>query len=162
MMQGKMIISLITALVLGVAVQVLLVYADTQDAPDKAAAEFAKAYYAYDKAVLSERLCESAKVQNDTDVIGDYIYKARREAEARGFGLGCYVKENIYHLQTDTLDRTHDTARIRLTFEKRSPLRTFFSKKDRYDIFHVEEEIKLIKEEGRWKVCGNPFSIAGS
>lgn len=162
MAQSKMIISLIVALVLGVAVQVLLVYADTQDSPNKAAVEFAKAYFAYDRATLSDRLCEDSRIQDDKNVVSGYIYKARQEAEARGYSLGCYVKENLYHLQADTLDRTHDTARIRLTFEKRAPLRTFFSQKDKYDISHVEEELELVKVEGQWKVCGNPFGIAGS
>jgi len=162
MRQSKMIISLAVTLVLGIAVHVLLMYAEAQDSPSKAATEFAKAFFAYDRAVLSERLCEESKTANEADVVGSYVYKARQEAEARGYSVGCYVKEKLYHLETETVSRTRDTAKIRVTFEKRSPLRTFFSKKDKYDISHVEEEIDLIQENGQWKVCGNPFSIAGA
>ncbi|MGE0085791.1 MAG: hypothetical protein AB7S75_15380 [Desulfococcaceae bacterium] len=162
MRQSKMIISLAVALVLGIAVQVILVYADAQDSPYKAATEFAKACFAYDRAVLSDRLCEGSKTANDADVVGNYIYKAQQEAEARGYSLGCYVKEKLYHLEAETVTRSQDAAQVRLTFEKRSPLRTFFSKKDKHDISHAEEVIDLVRENGRWKVCGNPFSIAGA
>ncbi|MEZ4526805.1 MAG: hypothetical protein R2941_12865 [Desulfobacterales bacterium] len=161
MKQSKMIISLAVALVIGIAVQVILVYADAQDSPYKAATEFAKACFTYDKALLSDRLCEASKTAEDADVVGDYIYKARQEAQARGYSLGCYVKEKLYHLEAETVARTQDTAQVRLKFEKRSPLRTFFSKKDKHDVSHVEEVIELVRENGQWKVCANPFSFAG-
>ena len=160
--QSKMFISLAAALVMGIAVQVILVYADAQDSPYKAATEFTKAYFAYDKAVLSDRLCEGTKTADDTDVVGNYLYKAQQEAEARGYSLGCYVKEKLYHLETETLSKSNDAAQIRVCFERRSPLRTFFSKKDKYDISHGEEVLELVRENGQWKVCGNPFAIAGA
>ena len=30
------------------------------------------------------------------------------------------------------------------------------------ETYSVDETLKLVKEDGRWKVCGNPFLIAGA
>lgn len=156
--RGNMVLSIGLAIILGIFVQVLLVFADTQDSPNKAAVEFTKAYFAFDKAVMSDRLCESSKVVDDVDVVGKYVYDAMQEANARGYSLGCYVKNKLYHLETETISADHEKAQIRLTAERKSPIRTFFSKGD---ISEVEEIIEVVKEDGKWKVCGNPFSLSG-
>ena len=158
MARSNMVISIALSILLGICLQVLLVFADTQDSPNKAAAAFAQAYFAFDKATLSERLCESSKLVNDVDVVGKYIYDAKQEANARGYNLGCYVKNKIFHLETETLSRQGDKVKIRLTGERKSALRTFFSKGD---IHEVDEVLELVKENGKWKVCGNPFSLSG-
>ncbi|QTA78361.1 Uncharacterized protein dnl_05830 [Desulfonema limicola] len=138
--------------------QVILVFADTQDSANKAASEFAKAYFAFNKQVLSERICETSKMVDDVNVVDKYIYEAAQEANARGFNLGCYIKNKIYHMETETLSRESDKASIRIKGERKSPLRTFFSKGD---IHEFDEVLELVKEDGKWKVCGNPFSISG-
>ncbi|MDM8535536.1 hypothetical protein QUF70_02145 [Desulfobacterales bacterium HSG17] len=158
MARSNMVISIALSILLGICLQVLLVFADTQDSPNKAAVEFAQAYFAFDKATLSERLCESSKSVDDVDVVGKYIYEARQEANARGFNLGCYVKNRISHLKTETLGRDDNKVKIRLTGERKSVLRTFFSKGD---IHEVDEVLELVKQDGKWKICGNPFSISG-
>lgn len=159
MARSNMVISIALSILLGICLQVLLVFADTQDSPNKAAVEFAQAYFAFDKATMSERLCESSKSVDDVNIVSKYINEARQEANARGYNLGCYVKNKIYHLETETVSREGDKITIRITGERKSPLRTFFSKGD---INEVDEVLELVKEDGNWKICGNPFSLSGA
>jgi hypothetical protein len=160
MKQGKMIFALAVVVILGIALQGLLVFADTQDSPNKAAVEFTKAYFAFNETVLAGRLCDESRQADETDVVGKYVYKASEDAKARGYGMGFYIKDCLYNLKTETLEKTHDSAKIRLTAERRAPLRTFFSKGDKYDINSVDEVLTLVRKDGHWKVCGNPFSLA--
>ena len=157
MAKGKIILSLGLAVAVGIVFQVIFVFADTQDTPGKAAVAFAKAYFSYDKDVLSDRLCKEIKVVDDIDVIDNYIYSAMTQARARGYNLGCYVKNKLYHVTAQVLDKSYNKARVRLTAERKSPLRTFFSKGD---IHHVDVTFDLVKEDGKWKVCGIPAELS--
>ena len=121
MARSNMVISIALSIFLGICLQVLLVFADTQDSPNKAAAAFAQAYFAFDKATLSEYLCESSKLVNDVDVVGKYIYDAKQEANARGYNLGCYVKNKIFHYTFNKKDKKQAFNNICQCYTCRKP-----------------------------------------
>lgn len=156
MAQSSKIIPLTLVIVLGILVQVLFVFADMQDTPSKAAVEFAEAYYGFDKDGLADRLCESQMVVDDMNVVNQYIHEAARQAEARGYKLGIYVNNNLYHVETETLDSSFETAKVRLTAERKSGLRTFFSKED---VHPVDTTYELVREDGKWKVCTDLLAL---
>lgn len=156
MAQGNKIIPLTLVIVLGILVQVMFVFADMQETPRKAAIAFAEAYYGFDKEGLAERLCESSMTVDEVNAVDQYIYDAARKAEARGYNLGMYVKNNLYHLKTETLEESFDKARIHLTAERKSGLRTFFSKED---VHPVDATFDLVRENGKWKVCTDLLSL---
>ena len=56
-MQDNKIITITLSVLLGIFLQVLLIFGDMQDSPNKAVLEFTKAYFKYDKAGMAERLC---------------------------------------------------------------------------------------------------------
>lgn len=159
MAQSNKIIPLTVVVVLGILVQVLFVFADMQESPGKAAIAFTEAYYGFDKEGLTDRLCEGQTVVNDVNVVDQYIHDAARKAEARGYRLGIYVKNSLYHVNTETIEETFDKARVHLTAERKSGLRTFFSKED---IHEVDATLDLVREGGKWKVCTDLLSFGGA
>lgn len=152
MAQNNKIITITLAALLAIFLQVLFVFADTQDTPNRAAKAFARAYFKYDKAGMADRLCEQARMKDQVNQINAYVYQARQEARDRGFDLG-YMSDKLYHVDTELLEGDHQRALVRLTATRKNPLRSFFTGEKE----HVEETFELIKEDGKWKVCGNPF-----
>jgi hypothetical protein len=148
------IVSFALVLIIAVFLQVLFVSADVRDTPTRAAREFAEAYVGYDKETMAARICTESRVVDDTDVIDAYIYRARQRANDLGYSLN-YMSDGLYHVEMDVLNESHTEARVRLTATRKSPLRQFFGG----DADHVEETFELVKEDGKWKVCGGPFSL---
>jgi len=156
MAQSYKFISLALAVLVGIFIQVLLVFADGQDSPNKAALEFTTAYFAMDKGGMTARFCEDGQVVDDVDIIDQYVYVAVQDAHSRGFDVDCYTRNRLYHAQTVATLEGNDKATVRLTAEVKSPLRTFFSGTD---IRHIDETLTLVQKDGMWKVCGQPFSL---
>ena len=61
MVQDTRIVGIILAVVLGIILQVIFVFADSIDKPYKAVLEFSKAYFWIDES-MSERLCDERKI----------------------------------------------------------------------------------------------------
>lgn len=156
MTQSNKIIPLTLVIVLGILVQVLFVFADMQETPGKAAVQFAEAYYGFDQEGLADRLCESSMIVDDVNMVNQYIYEAGQNAEARGYNLGIYVKNNLYHVETETLDESFDKAKVRLTAERKSGLRTFFSGED---VHPIDTTFDLVREDGKWKICTDLLTL---
>lgn len=148
------IVSFALVLILGIFLQVLFVSADVRDTPIRAAKEFAKAYVGYDKETLTARLCGENLVVDDVNVVDAYLYKARRKAEDLGYSLN-YMKDCLYHVETEVVNESYTEARVHLSATRKSPLRQFFGG----TAGHVEETFELVKEDGKWKVCGGPFTF---
>jgi hypothetical protein len=159
MTQSYKLISISLAIVLAVFLQVLFVFADNQSSPSRAAAEFARAYFAYDATGMMDRLCADSQLVDDVNPVAQYVYEARREANNRGFDLGIYTRRKLAHLRTETLESGSETATVRLTGEVRQPMRSFFVGEEVSD--HVETVFNLVREDGQWKVCGAPLRLGG-
>ena len=172
----KIIVFVLTGLIM-VFLQVLFIFADTQDTPTKAAIEFTKAYLCVDRDSMDNLLSNKAKVVNDVNILDKYINNVSKEAQSRGFGLNFYTKEKIYDVETKIISSSHNKAKIRLIGVKKSPLRAFFASqyegksKEHDKILNllgkftgessqtIDEVIDLVKEDGKWKVSESPFSF---
>lgn len=147
------IVTVTLILLLSLFLQIMFGFADVRDTPNKAVAEFAKAYFRFDPS-MSDRLCEEAKTADDKNVVEQYIDRAVKEAAERGYSL-FYMKESLYHVETHLLNENATSAEVRLVCQTKPPLQSFFTKKSS----EVDETLKLKKEKGVWKVCGRPFSL---
>ena len=161
MEKGSNSTALTLALLLGIFLQVLFAFADTADTPNKTVVKFSKAYFKLDPA-MSKYLCQNLAVDEETDAVSRFIQKAAREARDRGFNIS-YLRSYLFDITTHTITRSEDSARIRLLCKRRklvNPIYAIVAK-----IFHigntysVDEVIDVIKEGGKWKVCGRPFSL---
>jgi len=154
--KGNKFISITLVILLGVFFQVLFVFGDMRDTPGKAVTEFAEAYFCFDDAVMTARLCEESRTADETDVVGQYVFNAHENAGALGFRL-FFTEYRLSHVETYADVGNHETARVRLVAEKKQRLlRSFFTHSPPEKI---EEIFTVVKEDGKWKVCGNPFSI---
>jgi hypothetical protein len=148
-------IAITLAILLGIFLQVLFAFADTQDTPNKAVTEFAEAYFWLDGETMSDRLCEDSQFVDDVDMVDEHIYQAEKKAAALGY-TPYYIKEKLYHVETYTLSKDNDKAEIRLVCERKPPLQSFFTRRPPRK---VDETIQVVREGKTWKVCGSPFSL---
>ena len=152
----KSAISIALVILLGIALQVVFVFAETKDTPNKAAVEFAEAYFKFDPA-MKYMLCSKLCDDQEQDYVAIYIHESSMRARDLGYNLS-YLKTGLKDIMTTTLARDENSATIEFKAKSKYALRTFFTG----DKFEVHHKFDLIKEDGKWKVCGNPFLIAGT
>jgi hypothetical protein len=153
---------IILVLITGFLVQLVFSVADNMDTPSKAVVQFSKAYFNLDKS-MAKRICKERLAHEDMDVIDQYIYLSSKEAKERGFGIN-FMKNKLYHIETETLSKEENQAQIRITGKIRisiNPVYAIVANLFNIGATHeVDEIINVIKEDGRWKVCGNLFSLS--
>ncbi len=159
MAKCKTAITFALVLVFAIALQTILIFADIQDSPNKAAAEFVKAYFAFDEKGLVQRTAASFMMTEDGNLVKQYVNSARERFAARGFESGCYTRHKLYHVRTETLSGSPLSASIRLTGERRSPLRSFFSGEKKIP---VDVRLEMVREDGVWKVVASSLPFVGA
>ena len=152
----KSAIMISAVILLGIALQVVFGFAEIKDTPNKAAVEFAKAYYKFD-VNMKDRLCSDLLDDPEQDYVANYIHRKYHKAKDLGYSLN-YLKTGLKDITTTTLSGDENMAVIEFKAKSSYALRTFFTG----ERFEVHETFELVKENGCWKVCGNPFSIAGT
>ena len=152
---------IILVLVLGFLAQLLFSFADGIDSPSKAVVQFSKAYFKLDKS-MAKRICKKGAASVDVDVVDQYIFLAAKKAKERGFDIS-FMKNKLYDIETETISKKDNEAQIRITGKIRvsiNPVYAIVAKLFNIGATHkVDEIINVIKEDGRWKVCGNLFSL---
>ena len=153
--------ALILTILLGIFLQVILIFADTTDSPSKIAIGFSKAYFKFDASMAGQLCSELSKAE--IDPVDHYINAAKLEAKARGVNLN-YLKNEIYHIKTEIISQDDNSAKVHLTGMRRisiNPVFAWVAKIFSLGKTHeVEEIIQLVKEDGCWKICGNPFLLS--
>ena len=161
MIQLSRSVGIILVLIVGFLVQVLFSLADQKDTPNKAVVEFSKAYFQLDRS-MADRICKKQLTTDDVDSVDQYLYLASKEANERGFDIN-FLKNKLYHIETKTLSKNDTTAKIRITGKTRvaiNPVYPIVAKLFNIGATQeVEGTFNVIKEDSRWKVCGNLFSL---
>ena len=148
------------AIVIGLAVvlQLALIGVDCRQTPDKIARGFAEAYY-YINPDMQDYLCSSLIEKGAVD---NFIYRKKQEASQRGFSTN-YLRQKFTRLHLDATE-TGDTT---MSFHLQGTTRVciyppFMIVGKLFGIgqdYPVDTHIDLVKENGQWRVCGNPFGI---
>lgn len=153
------LIPLVLVVLLGVAVQVVLVAAQTKEAPADAAVEFTKAFYKMSPSI-TDRMC--GDLLEDEKQVSDLFYEAAAKARLRGFSAS-YPKMQLFHVQAAVLAQDDTSAQVELSCSmKRAihPAFAYFLKMwNMGETYHLDEVVDLVKEEGRWKVCGYDYAL---
>jgi hypothetical protein len=148
------------AVVIGIAIvlQLALIGIDCQQTPDKVARNFAEAYYSLNPD-MQDYLCASLA---EKGVVDQYLYQKKQQASDRGFSTH-YLRHAFTELHVN-VEEPGDTA---MTIHLHGTTRVFINRpfmivgklfglgRD----YPVDAHIDVVKENSRWRVCGNPFGI---
>jgi hypothetical protein len=147
---------------LAIALQALLVFADNDQSPEKAALQFLKAYYKLDKS-MGSFLCNRVQQEEEIDPVEQYLDQQNKEAAERGFDLS-YMRSHLIKAETHTVFSDENSAQVRITGERKRfihPLFTWVGILFRLgETYRVDETISLVKESGKWKICSEDFSFS--
>jgi len=159
MVKDNRITGVVLVVFFGIILQLLLGMADTRSTPGKTAVEFTKAYFSLD-ASMSEYLCKELM---EEDVVDKHINQVAQDAQVLGFKLN-YMRSMLYHIETDIISQNESEAKIRITCERKRMINPVFTIIGKLffigETYEVDETLNIIKEDGKWKVCGGAFSLS--
>ena len=148
------------AVVIGIAVilQLALIGIDCQQTPDSVARNFTEAYFDLNPD-MQNYLCTSLV---EKGVVDRYLYQEKQQASSRGFSTN-YIRKAFTKLHVNLEEASnsnmtfhvHGTTRVCVNRPFMIIGKLFGLGRD----YPVDEHIDLVKENGRWRVCGNPFGI---
>lgn len=148
-------------LVVGLAIILQLAFMglDCKQTPAKVARNFADAYYYLD-ADMATYVCGA--LQEESDAVGNYLYQKQLEASQRGLSTN-YLRHKLVHAHLEMIESGDTTAKIHLTGKSRVCINRVFMLVGKYfqlgQDYPVDETIELVKEDGRWRVCGGSFDL---
>ncbi len=148
------------AIVIGVAVvlQLALIGADSRQTPAKIARQFAEAYY-YINPEMQDYLCHDLA---DKGVVDNFLYKTKQDASQRGFSTD-YLRQKFTKMHLIATQTGDTTMTVHLMGTTRTCIHAPFMVVGKIigigRDYHVDAHIDLVKENGHWRVCGNPFGI---
>jgi hypothetical protein len=158
---GSRFLTFTSIVMLALILQVVLAVADQRDTPEKAAREFAQAYFWLEDS-MAGRLCRKLGSGDNAELVREYLQRVEREARAMGFGFD-YMKQDLYHLDFKTVFNDADSAEVRISGLRRRAINPVFGMIARVfavgETHPVEERLQLVKEGKQWKVCGKPFAL---
>ena len=149
------------AIVIGIAIvlQLALIGADCRQTPVKVAKRFADAYYAID-ADMQDYLCRD--LARDGELVRDYLYAKQQEASRRGFRTS-FLRHKITTAHIQLMDQSEDRVKVHLKGTTRVCIHPAFMLIGKlFNLgrdYPMDETIELIKDDGQWRVCGNPFGL---
>jgi hypothetical protein len=162
MSQGDRFFTFVAVLVVALVLQLLLGYLDARDTPAKAAVNFTKAYFQLDES-MADYLCSDLTAEEDVDLVKAYIEQAADEARIVGFDLN-YMRKKLFSVHTEIIAQSDSEAEIRITAQGKRNINPVFTLIAKLffigETYHIDETLKVIKEDGKWKVCGRAFSLA--
>jgi len=164
MLSGKNVMIIGFVVVIFVILQAVLILSSVRlDDPAKAAVEFTKAYFMLDGTSMTENLCSEISEDEGADIVGGYLFHTAEQAKAMGFSPG-YMKNQLagVHTETNVMDETN--AKVRVTGERLRSINPVFALVGRLffliETHKFDETLTLVKEDGKWRVCGRPFLLS--
>ena len=152
---------LLVVICIGIVVQVLLIPLECINKPYKTAVAFTEAYLKIDPS-MANYLCEDSKTVDDIDTVAQYVYDITKQAGDRGFDKS-YLKGRLYYVITHTTYIGDSEATVSISAKRRTAINPVFALVTK--LFHIgetypfHETLEIVKEDGRWKVCGSPLSL---
>jgi len=146
-----------------VILQAILISVGEADNPAEAAVDFTKAYYMLDGAAMSKLLCNELAEDEEADVVGTYLNSVAVQARSMGFSQN-YMRNQLSHIKTEIQMADETSATVRITGERLRSINPVYASVGRLFFLikshKVDKTLNLVKEDGRWKVCGQPFSLS--
>ncbi len=145
----------IPVLLIGAALQLLLIQADSIDTPERAALEFMEAYYGIN-AAMSERLCKASISDGERNFVEEHIKKIEIDADERGYAAN-YMRHRLFDVETYAKIKNTENVEIRIKADKYRCARAVYPYIARIfgmgKVEKIDRKLNLIKKDGKWKVC---------
>jgi hypothetical protein len=158
---GTKFLTFTSIILVALVLQVLLAVVERKDSPERAAVEFTEAYFWLDKS-MGQWLCKSLQGGPESDVVQGYLERVGDTARAMGFERS-YMKQALYEVHTHTAKKDAGSALVELRAVRKRVINPIFSVVARIffvgESHPVEATLDMVKEDGRWKVCGRPLSL---
>jgi hypothetical protein len=152
----------VRVLLLGLLLQAVFIILDCKQTPYQAAMDFACAYSRLDPAMVNY-LYKGDDPDRQTARVLDYIDRTKTAMVKRGFDVSM-AKSSLFHVKTTTVQKSDKEAEVCLTASRKTAINPVFSFVAKaFDLGrtdHVQETIKMTKEDGRWKVRGPVFELS--
>jgi hypothetical protein len=162
MQQGERFFTIVTVLIVGLIVQIALGFLDQKDTPAKVAVDFSKAYFNLDRS-MADYLCEAYAADEEADIVDDYIKQVSDEARVVGYEPD-YMRFRLFSVHTEIVSWGEDEAEVHIEAVRKrniNPVFTIIAKLFFIGETHsVDETLKLVKEDGEWKVCGRAYDLS--
>ena len=146
-----------------VILQGILISVAKVDNPAEVAVDFTKAYFMLDGATMSELLCNEIVEDEEADAVGTYLNSVAVKARSMGFSQN-YMRNQLSHIKTEIQMADETSATVRITGERLRSINPVYASVGRLFFLikshKVDKTLNLVKEDGRWKVCGQPFSLS--
>ena len=163
MLTGKNILIFGSVIVIAVILQVALISVGKTDNPAEAAVEFTKAYFMLDGPSMAEYLCSELSEDKEADIVGGYLHHSAEKARAMGFSPG-YMKNQLSHVKTEIKMMDENKAKVRISGERLRSINPVYALIGRLffliETHKVDETLTLVTDDGKWRVCGRPFSLS--
>jgi len=160
-MERDKIVNIIMVIMFGIFLQIIFMFVEAKETPNKTAVIFTKAYFSLDKS-MAGYLCKTLATSEEENIVEKYIQKTETEAAERGLGPD-FMKSRLFNIETETISRTDKEITLKISADRIvaiNPLYALVSKLFHLSKIHkVEDTITVIKEDGKWKICGKPFSL---
>lgn len=164
MIGGNKFIIFGSIVLIALILQAAFVIADRKDLPHDTAIEFARAYFMLDKG-MAAYLCSEIVAESDNNAVEEYLWRIAEKAKAEGFQPN-YMKMVLSDIDTKTTMVDDDTAEVHLSCLRRRSINPVFALIGKLfflgETYPVNEALTLVREDNRWKVCGQPFALVGS
>ncbi|MDJ0985246.1 MAG: hypothetical protein QNJ26_06860 [Desulfobacterales bacterium] len=163
MLSGKNLSIIGFVVVVFIILQGLLIAVGKTESPATAAVDFAQAYFMLDGPSMSERLCSEMAEDEELNIVNTYLNSVADRARLLGFSKS-YMQNQLSHVATEIQMVDENNAEVRITGERFRSINPVFTLIGRLfflmESHDVDETLSLVREDGRWKVCGRPFSLS--
>lgn len=153
------VIPLTLVLLLGILVQVGLVAVDSKETPARAAVAFTEAFYKLSPTV-TDHMC--GDLLEDRDLVEERFHQAAAEARTKGFS-DAYPRMQLFHLEAVVLAEDETSAQVKLNASMKRAIHPAFAYFLRLwnmgATYQLDEVVDMVKEDGRWKVCGYDYAL---
>lgn len=154
--QMNRIVPVVALFAIAIVLQLAFMALDCWQTPASVAKQFIKDYYYLD-ADMQKNMC--TQKADPAQLVDNYLYNKRMEAAQRGFDV-TYLRKLFTHIHVETRHQDDRHAEVHVTGTLRTAINPVFmviGKMKMFDIgkdYHVDAPIKLVKEDGEWRVCG--------
>ena len=160
--QGTKFMAFASVIIIAVVLQVVLIVSVDNQSPAQTAICFTKAYFKLDES-MGQYLCNELIEDAETNVVDDYLHQVTEEAKTMGFKKN-YMKTALAHVESQTEMVDENTAIVRIQGERTRYLNPIFGAIATMffltESYEVDKTLKVVNEDGQWKVCGTPFLLA--